>query len=204
MSELRIGHCSRDTLEFTFERIEDSLRIFLVNADESGSMQNRTHQNVKAFDAVAGILGQRADVVILHGFESDSYYDVFYSKTARQRLGDPDALIQGGRGTAQTVADAGAAMSQARQRLSEHQARGSTNPRSHAAFLARLGTVLGGSSVDARIRVVLRPGHCRAAADMTAFVFEQFLSTPQIGELFSDAAIVVSPDDAVTQVVRRP
>lgn len=154
MSELRIGHCSRDTLEFTFERIEDSLRIFLVNADESGSMQNRTHQNVKAFDAVAGILGRRSDVVILHGFESDSYYDVFYSKTARQRLGDPDALIQGGRGTAQTVADAGAAMSQARQRLAEHQARGSTNPRSHAAFLARLGTVLGGSSVDVELIVL--------------------------------------------------
>ena len=61
MPDLRIGHCSSDKLEFTFERIEDSLRIFLVNADESGSMGGRTHENVKAFEAVAGVLGGGAE-----------------------------------------------------------------------------------------------------------------------------------------------
>ncbi|HMY22117.1 MAG TPA: hypothetical protein PKA58_37585, partial [Polyangium sp.] len=63
MPDLRIGHCSSDKLEFAFERIEDSLRIFLVNADESGSMGGRTYENVKAFEAVAGVLGNRSDVV---------------------------------------------------------------------------------------------------------------------------------------------
>lgn len=154
MSHLRIGHCSSDTLDFTFERIEDSLRIFLVNADESGSMANRMDQNVKAFDAVAGVLGRRSDIVILHGFESDSHYDVFYSKGARERLGAPDALIAGGKGTAQTVSDASAVLVEARQCLTKHQARGSTCPRSHDAFLARFGKVMNESSVSVELIVL--------------------------------------------------
>jgi len=154
MPDLRIGHCSSDKLEFTFERIEDSLRIFLVNADESGSMGGRTNENVKAFEAVAGVLGQRADVVILHGFESDSCYDVFFTKTARERLGDPAALIEKGKGTAYTVSDAATAIKDAQSNLAKHQARGSTNPRSHATFLNRLCTLLNGSAVDIELIVL--------------------------------------------------
>jgi hypothetical protein len=154
MPDLRIGHCSSDKLDFTFERIEDSLRIFLVNADESGSMGGRTNENVKAFEAVAGVLGRRSDVVILHGFESDSYYDIFFSKTARERLGDPASLIEKGNGTAQTVADAGAVVNDAQKCLAKHQARGSTNPRSHAAFLARLGALLNGKTIDIELIVL--------------------------------------------------
>ncbi|MBK9258493.1 MAG: hypothetical protein IPM54_01500 [Polyangiaceae bacterium] len=67
MPDLRIGHSSTDKLDFTFERIEDSLRIFLVNADESGSMGGRTDQNVKAFEAVASVLGRRSERWLLHG-----------------------------------------------------------------------------------------------------------------------------------------
>ncbi len=154
MPDLRIGHCSSDKLDFTFERIEDSLRIFLVNADESGSMGGRTNENVKAFEAVAGVLGRRSDIVILHGFESDSFYDVFFSKTARERLGDPAALIEKGKGTAQVVADAGAVINDAQKCLAKHQARGSTNPRSHAAFLARLGALLNGKTIDIELIVL--------------------------------------------------
>lgn len=154
MPDLRIGHCSSDKLEFAFERIEDSLRIFLVNADESGSMGGRTYENVKAFEAVAGVLGNRSDVVILHGFESDSFYDVFFSKTARERLGDPAALIEKGKGNAYTVADAGSAIKEAQANLAKHQARGSTNPRSHAAFLDRLGALLNGKNIDIELIVL--------------------------------------------------
>lgn len=154
MPDLRIGHCSSDKLEFTFERIEDSLRIFLVNADESGSMGGRTNENVKAFEAVAGVLGQKADVVILHGFESDSCYDVFFTKIARERLGDPSAIIEKGKGTAYTVADAATAIKDAQKCLAKHQARGSTNPRSHATFLNRLCTLLNGSTVDVELIVL--------------------------------------------------
>jgi hypothetical protein len=154
MPDLRIGFCTSMPLEFTFERVEDSLRLFLVNADESGSMGGHMHQNVSAFDAVAGVLGGRADVVILHGFESDSRYDVFYSRVARERLGDPAALLTAGRGEASTVSDAREAVSAARANLTQHQARGSTNPRSHAAFLERLGKALGTASGDVELIVL--------------------------------------------------
>lgn len=154
MPDLRIGHCSSDKLDFTFERIEDSLRIFLVNADESGSMGGRTYENVRAFEAVAGVLGNKSDVVILHGFESDSFYDVFFSKTARERLGDPAALIEKGKGNAYTVSDASSAVSEAQKNLAKHQARGSTNPRSHAAFLDRLSTLLNGKNIDIELIVL--------------------------------------------------
>jgi len=83
---LRLGTCSSDPLTFTFERIEDPLRIFLANLDESGSMQGSLNENVLAFDQVAALLGGRADLVILHGFESDSRYDVFVTAQASERL----------------------------------------------------------------------------------------------------------------------
>ena len=92
MPDLRLGSCSTDALEFTFERVEDTLRLLLVNADESGSMGGRTQENVTAYEKVAAVLGGRADVVILHGFESDSHYDVFLTEGARARLGSPKAV----------------------------------------------------------------------------------------------------------------
>lgn len=154
MPDLRIGHCSSDKLAFSFERIEDSLRIFLVNADESGSMGGRTNENVKAFEAVAGVLGQKADVVILHGFESDSCYDIFFTKTARDRLGEPASLLAKVHGNAEVVSDGAAAVSEARKALAKHQARGSTNPRSHATFLQRLSTLLNSKSIDIELIVL--------------------------------------------------
>lgn len=154
MPDLRLGHGSSDDLAFTFERVEDSLRVFLVNADESGSMGGRTHENVTAFQAVAGVFGKRADVVILHGFESDSCYEVFFSKAATERLGDPVALVATCNGVARTVPDAVAAVREAGQCLARHQARGSTNPRSHAAFLERLGALLDARRVDVELVVL--------------------------------------------------
>lgn len=154
MPDLRIGYCSSERLNFTFERIEDSLRIFLVNADESGSMEGRTGENNKAFEAIAGVLGGKADVVILHGFASDSYYDIFYSKTARERLGDLSRLLQKDQGTSQIVTNAGAVVAAAEACLEKHKARGSTNPRSHAAFLERLGELLDRKTLDIELVVL--------------------------------------------------
>lgn len=156
MPDLRIGHCSSKKLNFKFERIEDSLRIFLVNADESGSMQGRTDENHRAFEAIAGVLGGRSDVVILHGFASDSEYDIFFSKTARERLGDPSVLLEKGKGTgtAQIEADAKAVVTAAGANLAGHKARGSTCPRSHADFLDRLGKLLDQKAIDVELVVL--------------------------------------------------
>ncbi len=106
MPDLRLGSCSTDALEFTFERVEDTLRLLLVNADESGSMGGRTQENVTAYEKVAAVLGHRADVVILHGFESDSHYDVFLTEGARARLGAPDALVPKRRDAVHVAPDA--------------------------------------------------------------------------------------------------
>ena len=154
MPDLRIGHCSSNKLSFKFERIEDSLRIFLVNADESGSMQGRTDENHRAFEAIAGVLGRKSDVVILHGFASDSDYDIFFSKTARERLGDPAKLLGKSKGSAQVAADAGAVVVAAGTNLAKHQARGSTCPRSHADFLDRLGGLLDQKDIDVELVVL--------------------------------------------------
>ena len=117
-------------------------------------MESRLDENIRAFSAIAGVLGQRADVVILHGFASDSHYDVFASKTARERLGDPALLIEEGKGTAYFVRDAAAAMAEAAQCLAKHRSRGTTNPRSHAEFLDRLGNRLDQAGIDVELIVL--------------------------------------------------
>ena len=76
--DLRIGRCSSTPLTFHFERLSASLRLLLVNADESGSMGGRLHENVAAYKAIAALLGGHANVVVLHGFASDSEFDVIY------------------------------------------------------------------------------------------------------------------------------
>jgi hypothetical protein len=154
MPDLRLGSCSTDALEFTFERVEDTLRLLLVNADESGSMGGRTHENVSAFDKVTAVLGGRADVVILHGFESDSHYEVILTDAARQRLGAPDALVPGTRGAVLPASSAEAVVRVAREALVKHQARGSTNPKSHAAFLGRLQKYLDAAKCEVELAVL--------------------------------------------------
>ncbi len=152
MHDLRIGHCSSDHLQFTFERVEDSLRLLLVNADESGSMQNRIGENVKAFDAIAGVIGHRADLVVLHGFESGSVYEIYFSAAARERLGPSQELARGR--TTQVVSDAFEAVRAARAGLAKHVARGTTNPSGHAAFLDKLCALLDAHGGDVELVVL--------------------------------------------------
>ncbi len=154
MPDLRLGSCSTDLLQFAFERVEDALRLFLVNADESSSMGNRLHENVAAYDAVSAVIGGRADVVILHGFESDSFYDVIVSRDARRRLGRPEALLEGGRGNVFEAPTPEAAVRMGRTTLAGHKARGSTNPRSHPDFLTRLGALLDAAGCEVELVVL--------------------------------------------------
>lgn len=154
MPDLRLGTCSTDPLAFTFERVEDSLRVLLVNADESGSMAGRTDQNVLAYDKVAAVIGWRADVVILHGFETDSFYDVLVSEAARARLGRMDELVPGKLGSVRTVSGPEDAVRRGREVLSKHEARGTTNPRSHPAFLTRLGAILDAAACEVELVVL--------------------------------------------------
>lgn len=154
MPDLRLGSCSTDALEFTFERVEDTLRLLLVNADESGSMGGRTQENVTAYEKVAAVLGHRADVVILHGFESDSHYDVFLTEGARARLGAPDALVPKRRDAVHVAPAPEAVVRAAREALAKHQARGSTHPKSHAAFLGRLQKYLDAAKCEVELVVL--------------------------------------------------
>ncbi len=142
MPDIQLGYCSSDALEFTLEKIEDSLRIFLVNADESGSMERRMDDNVSAYEKVAAVIGQRADIVILHGFESDSHYDIIIAQTARARVKQPEQLLRDVNGTLFTAQNPLDAVRLGWEQLKGHVARGTTNPVSHPKFLARLGILI--------------------------------------------------------------
>lgn len=153
MPDIRLGHCSTTALNFQFERIEDTLRIFLMNADESGSMGGRTDQNVLAYEKVADVIGGRADLVILHGFEADSFYDIIQTETARHRLKGIEILVESKKGVYHEASSPEKAVSLGKSVLAKHQARGSTNPKSHAAFLTKLVKIL--NNVESEIELVV-------------------------------------------------
>ena len=69
-------------LEWEFDEIRDVLRLCLINCDESYSMDGSIHRNAELFDAVAALLDRRFDMVIVHGFASDSTYRVFTTPAA--------------------------------------------------------------------------------------------------------------------------
>ena len=139
MIDPRLGVCARAPLTFQFERFDESVRVLLVNADESGSMQGRTDDNLLAYDRVAATLQGRADVVIVHGFESDSHYELVHSEAAASRL-----RLQAGAfaGLDVTLVPSGHPVARGRELLAAHKARGSTNPRSHPRFLDALRELL--------------------------------------------------------------
>lgn len=153
MPDLRLGTCSSDLLHFTFERLEDALRLFLVNADESGSMGGRTHENVRAYEAVAASLGGKADIVILHGFASDSDYEVILSAAAQARLPGIGAIIPTGRGKVLSAEGPEAVIRLGRDTLARHAARGSTNPASHPQLLRALAALL--DKLDGELELVV-------------------------------------------------
>src|SRR5882672_2829484 len=74
---LHLGTSARARLSWAFERLTSSWRIWLLNNDESGSMEKQIHQNALAFGKVASLLGDRADAIIAHGFGYDSLYRIF-------------------------------------------------------------------------------------------------------------------------------
>src|SRR3954469_555549 len=76
-TDLQLGTSARERLSSTFERNASTWRVWLLNNDESGSMEKQLHQNALAFDKVASLLGDRADAIIAHGFGYDSFYQIF-------------------------------------------------------------------------------------------------------------------------------
>src|SRR3954471_6819598 len=78
-TDLQLGTSARARLSWAFERITSTFRIWLLNNDESGSMEKQIHQNALAFGKVASLLGDRADAIIVHGFGYDSLYQIFTS-----------------------------------------------------------------------------------------------------------------------------
>lgn len=153
MPDIRLGLCSDDPLVFQFDRVEQRLRVLLVNADESGSMGGRTHENVRAYEKVAAVLGDRLDLVILHGFESDSCYEIVVTRSAHDTLGDLSALVKRAAALSE-VADGKAVVREAGRLLEAHEARGTTNPKSHAAFLERFEKLLSARNVQIDLAVL--------------------------------------------------
>src|SRR3954470_8254224 len=74
---LHLGSSARERLSWAFERLTSTWRVWLLNNDESGSMEKQIHQNALAFGKVASLLGDRADAIIAHGFGYDSFYQIY-------------------------------------------------------------------------------------------------------------------------------
>ena len=137
MEPLRLGRQGHSPLSFRFEHIAEPLRLFLINADESCSMGGREKDNVGAYKTIAEVVGGRADLVVLHAFESDSRYELLIAPRARENL-DLAAVSAFRRVTVEEVKGPRQAIQRGEERLAAHRASGSTNPRSHAEFLTLL------------------------------------------------------------------
>ncbi len=136
-----LGSTSRHTLTWAFDRVAQSLRLFLMNSDESGSMEGSLHFNAMLFEHLVGLC-REWDAVIAHGFGSDSAYVIFATAAAAQHLetvlGD-NLDITFARPCAGSAAEV---VVQARAHFAKQKTHGSTCPKSHPRFLGRLAAAL--------------------------------------------------------------
>ncbi|MCA9660951.1 MAG: hypothetical protein KC486_21600, partial [Myxococcales bacterium] len=127
-------------LEWEFDEIRDVLRLCLINCDESYSMDGSIHRNAELFDAVAALLDRRFDMVIVHGFASDSTYRVFTTPAAggvAECLRHPSLQYK-------VCADGRQVSAEAHAYLRGRDPWGTTDPRTHPEFLRSLADTLDG------------------------------------------------------------
>ncbi len=138
---LRLGQSARSRLSWTFERLTSCFRLWLLNNDESGSMENQLHQNATAFHKVASMLGERADAIVVHGFGYDSLYQIFATPSLVPLF--RKILTEGKlKGEVVEVAGSAHAAQLTRNYLKARTTHGTTCPTSHPRFLERLATAL--------------------------------------------------------------
>src|SRR5262249_61870178 len=123
------------------ERIARPARIWLLNNDESGSMEKQIHQNAVAFAKVASLLGDRADAIVVHGFGYDSLYQVFTSPALAPLF--RKVLAEGKlKGEVVVLAASATATAMTRSYLKGRTTHGTTCPASHPKFLQHLAGAL--------------------------------------------------------------
>lgn len=151
-AQLRLGTSARARLSWAFERISRSFRLWLLNNDESGSMERQLHQNALAFGKVASLLGDRADAVVVHGFGYDSLYQVFAAPALAPLF---TKVLSEGKLKGEVVVPSGSATaaSLTRSYLKGRSTHGSTCPASHPRFLQHLAGAL--DALDGTVELVV-------------------------------------------------
>lgn len=127
-------------LDWQFDEIRQVARVCLINCDESGSMHNSMHRNHELFEAIAEIFERRFDMVIVHGFGSDSVYQVFTTPAAggiAECLRHPSLQLR-------VCPDGRRVSDEAAAYLKGRSSWGTTDPRTHPEFLRSLADTLDG------------------------------------------------------------
>lgn len=127
-------------LEWRFDELRDVLRVCLINCDESGSMHNDMHRNAALFETIARLFDGRFDLVIVHGFGSDSVYRVFTTPAGAhiaECLRHPSLSVVICPSPARVTTEA-------RGYLRGRSSWGTTDPRTHPEFLRSLADTLDG------------------------------------------------------------
>ncbi len=138
---LALGQSARERLSWSFERLSSTYRVWLLNNDESGSMEKQLHQNALAFDKVAALVGERADAIIVHGFGYDSLYQIFASPALAPLF--QKVLKEGNlKGEVIALGKGAHAASLTRGYLKSRATHGTTCPGSHPRFLQHLAGAL--------------------------------------------------------------
>src|SRR5262249_20335266 len=134
------------------ERIARPARIWLLNNDESGSMEKQIHQNALAFGKVATLLGDRADAIVVHGFGYDSLYQIFTSPALAPLF---RKVLAEGKLKGEVVVPPGGttAASLTRSYLKARTTHGTTCPTSHPRFLQHLAGAL--DALDGTVELVV-------------------------------------------------
>lgn len=150
--DLPLGTSARVRVSWTFERIAATFRIWLLNNDESGSMEKHIHQNALAFGKMASMLGDRADAIVVHGFGYDSLYQVFASRALAPLF---KKVLSEGKLKGEVVALSGGAQAAAltRSYLKGRTTHGTTCPGSHPRFLQHLAGAL--DALDGTVELVV-------------------------------------------------
>jgi hypothetical protein len=149
---LHLGSSARARLSWTFERISNAWRMWLLNNDESGSMEKQIHQNALAFGKVSSLLGDRADVIVVHGFGYDSLYQIFAVPALVPLF--KKILSEGGlKGEVVALTGNAQAAPLTRSYLKSRTTHGSTCPGSHPRFLQRLADAL--DTLDGTVELVV-------------------------------------------------
>ena len=152
LDKLRLGERITATLDWSSREVAKVMRFCLLNNDESGSMSGEMQRNVEVFEKVSALLENDFDAVIIHGFGSDSFYEIYANRASKKIFEQINAKglnlkIKGSR-------NGGTIVKKVLANLKKRQTHGSTCPASHPKFLERFADVLDGIDETIDLTVV--------------------------------------------------